>query len=287
MPEATLPLYRGGRIKVGRTLDPKALRFPGRMYARQGFGLDLSANAERALLSMLLQRPQQKEGWLDADWLTRHKVLQSYTDALDAHTKDRPKLKEATTHLEMTARLNALTGEYLYKGMSLAQVAHAPDNPEDIHIADLPIILSWRHHQFASQIIGQMLPHLRTSEMVHPQHVWERVLELFSKHCTGLLRQYFAVLPLKKQQTESLALAYATYEQLLRLRRAAVDATEDYRLAISERVIEHDEQTMSYDGISDLASARRIRAQAYQELLDELMDIVVRIVRRHVKPKRS
>lgn len=281
MSDATLTLGRRriGLGIIGRNLDPNAPRFPGPLYQSIGFGIDLPADAERTILATLNRRPKQGNLFRplrfkaeDVREQYRRNVLKSFADS-------RLPLNELMVN-EVTFRLHGLMPERVYSGLTIDKVIHQADEPEHLDHAAFPEMATWRHHQFATMIIGRHLPHIRTSEMLLPDHVWSRIKELLERHCTGINRLFFSALDPEEQQKEYLALAFAAYEQLLQLRCAEALATPQYRQAISDRTPETDvDPILALDKMTDLTVCRHERQFRYHELLVSLSELSVNTIR--------
>lgn len=221
--------------RIGGLVDMNAPRFPGLLARDLGFGLDMSADIEASFLATLALRPKPPMFFDRTPWQSEE-VRDAYRRDIFHWFGDSQLPLAETRTTEVTARLDQLQPERVYRGIAFDQVSHLPGQPELLHYPAFSIDVTWRHHQFAQLVIVERLPHLRTTEMAHPAQVWQRINALFAAYLAKLRNQSFALLRLKEQQAETLALNFALYERLLFLRYEEAVMSAAYQRAIYHRI---------------------------------------------------
>lgn len=255
--------------------DPEIV-FLGKRYPH-GFGLDLPFAAERVLLATIANLPPQRIAPF-LGFNGHHDFRERYAaDTIRWFGRSGLPLDDVQLN-RIHPLLDFLRSQQVWDGLTFAHVTQQRSQTGTFELPPLPIVTRWRHFSFADVIVGDRLHHLRTTEMLAPGAVWDRLWSLFVDYYSFLEQRNLHHLKTSRRQQEERNFCLALYERLLFLCYEEATQQPRYRAAITDR---HAWPSLDQDHIlpingpltdwPSLGRARHAREIAYRELLRALL----------------
>lgn len=258
---------------IGRNVELTTPRLLGRQQDELGFGADLNSTRADAILSAIVQADRVANA--DA-WPFRH------GEDHDAKARWFASVSESLSHSPYPVKdlfftqvhegLDRLEPRYVDPAFRLATVNHGLNFQPSADRRQL----RWRYAAFATVLWHELAPHLRTREMLDPNGVWRTINRLAADERRLRGQDWLSD---RQRRDDRINFALAIYERTLTLLIEIRQNHPRYRRAISERPAA---TPLSTDVILALpvdplhpelvAEARRIRAEAYEDMLLTTLD---------------